>query len=186
MSIPQTIPAVAATAGTPTPVYTGAITAASTFIISKGVATITLNAASVPVGYHLGKQVTLWGFTTATYFNGEAVTVTSVNPALVQFTFNTTHSDVTLTSDAGNTAPAPIQKFRAVRVEADKGNTTHAIYVGDGSTSASRYTAELKYAGNQQFIWFGGDNVEGANIDASRIFIDTDSTGAKAQITLFY
>lgn len=183
MSIPQTIAAISATAATPTPIYTGAVTAAISFVISGGLATITLG--SLPAGYSVGHQVTLWGFTTATYFNALTITVTQNNPKLFTFSFPTTHANVGSTNDAGSTAPSPVQKFRAVRIEADKGNTTHAIYVGDLNVSASRYTAELKYAGVQQAIWIGGEDIAGQNIDASRIFIDTDSTGAKAQVTLF-
>lgn len=187
MSIPQTIPAVVATAGTPTPIFTGPVTAAVSFVISNGVATIILG--SLPTGYELGKQVTLWAFTTATYFNGTAVTVVANNHALNSFSFATTHADVASTADAGNTAPAPVQKYRAVRIEADKGNAANAIYVGDGNVSASRYTAQLLYsatAGLQQSLVFGGMEIMAQNVDASRIFIDATTTGAKAQITLFY
>jgi hypothetical protein len=184
MSVPQTIPAVSATAGTPTPVFTGAVTAAVSFSIANGLATIVLG--SLPAGYEPGKQVTLWGFSTATYFNGKAVTVSQNNPALFSFSFPFTHANVASTDDTGNTAPAPVQKFRGVRLEADKGNSSEAIYVGDGSVSASQYTAQLLYGGDQQAIWFGGPEVAAQNVDASRIFIDSSNTGAKVQVSLFY
>jgi hypothetical protein len=184
MSAIHTIAAVSATAGTPTPIYTGPVTAAVSFSISNGLATVVLG--SLPVGYGKGQKVTLWGFTTATYFNGLSVTVTENNPALFSFSFPTTEGNVGSTDDAGNTAPAPVQKFRAVRIEADKGNSTHGIYVGDSNVSSSRYTAQLLYGGVQQSIWIGGEGIVGQNIDASLIFLDTDSTGAKAQVSLFY
>lgn len=143
--------------------------------------------ASLPSGYEKGKQVTLWGFTTATYFNGLAATVIANNAARNSFSFTTTQGNVASTNDAGNTAPAPVQKFRAVRVEADKGNSTNAVYVGDLNVSATRYTAELLFgSGDQQSIWFGGPEAAAQNIDASRIFIDTSNTGSKVQVSLFY
>jgi len=189
MSNPQTIAAVSATAGTPTPIFTGAVTAAISFVISNGLATITMG--SLPAGYELGKQVTLWGFTTGTYFNGETVTVVSNNPALKSFSFTITHGNVGSTNDAGNTAPSPVQRFRAVRIEPDSGNgSSHVIYVGDKNVSSSRYTTVLYLNPASPpiptNIWFGGEGNLGQNIDASRIFIDTDSTGSKAQVTLFY
>jgi hypothetical protein len=187
MSILHTLVAVSATAGTPTPIHTGTVIVASSFSISKGIATIVLNAASLPsVGYNRGQQVTLWGFTTATYFNGDTVTVIANDFAQVSFSFATTYADVNSTSDAGNTAAVPLDKQRAVRIEADQNNSTHKIYVGDGyvtapgvsPVTAGRYTACLALAG-QISVELVGDN-----IDASRIFIDTDSTGATVQVTL--
>lgn len=191
MSVPRTIPPVIATAGTPTPVFTGTVTAAASFSIANGLTTIVLGSALPASGYNLGQQVTLWGFTTGTYLNGLAVTVTANNPAHNSFSFSTTHANVTSTTDAGNTAPAPVQKFRAVRVEvyAPPGSvdtSANAIFVGDGSVSATQYMAQLIYGGVQQSITFGGMEIEAANVDASRIFIDTPTTGSKAQVTLFY
>jgi hypothetical protein len=130
--------------------------------------------------------VTLWGFTTGTYFNGTVVTVTANNPALNTFSFATTHANVASTNDAGKTAPAPVQKYRAVRIEADFNNSTNALYVGDGNVATTRYTAQLLYNGVQQWIWFGGMEIEAQNVDASRIFVTSTTTGAKAQVTLFY
>lgn len=183
MSVPQTIPAVSATAGTPTPIYTGPVTAAVSFSIANGLATIVMG--SFPDGYGVGKQTTLWGFTTGTYFNGKVITVSQNNPEQNSFSFPFTQGNVASTNDAGNTAPAPTQKFRSVRIEADKSNSTEALYVGDGNVSASRYTCQLLYNGVQQAYEFGGSEVAAQNIDASRIFIDCSTTGAKAQVTLF-
>ena len=186
MATPQTIAAVAATAGTPTPIFTGPVTAAVSFSIANGLATIVLDADALPeIGYNLHQQVTLWGFTTATYFNGTTITITANNPPKVSFSFPTTHDDVASTDDAGNTAPKPFQSFHGVRIGADLGNTTKIIYVGDGNVSDSQYTAALTLAG-QTDIWFGGPENTGQNIDAHRIFIDTDETGSKAQVTLLY
>jgi hypothetical protein len=172
--IPQTIAAVSATAGTPTPIYSGTPVAAVSFSILNGVATIVL--ASLPnIGYNKSQQVTLWGFTTATYFNGLTVTSVANNPAALSFSFATTH-----------TAPDPAQKFRGVRIEPDKGNAASYIYVGDGNVSVTRYTTQLLWvSGAQNNIWFGGPENAAQNVDASRIFIDTSSTGSKAQVTLF-
>ena len=186
MSVPQTLPAVSATAGTPTPVYTGAVTAASSFVIKGGLATITLNASTLPFGYETGKAITLWGFTTATYFNGLTVNVVSNNTSNKSFSFKTTHADVSSTSDAGNTAISPTERFRGVRLEADKGNGTNAIYVGDGSVSASRYTTQLMYNSWSMYIWYGGDDVAAQDLDVSRIWVDTDSTGTKVQVSLVH
>jgi len=186
MSIPKTIPAVVTTAGTPTPIFTGAVISAVSYVILNGLATITLSSAFPSNGFNLGQQVTLWGFTTGTYFNGTVVTVTANNPALNTFSFATTHSNVTSTNDAGKTAPAPIQKYRAVRIEADFNNSTNALYIGDGSVSTTQYTAQLLYDSQQQSIWFGGQEILAQNVDASRIFVTSTTTGAKAQVTLFY
>jgi hypothetical protein len=184
MAIIRTLPAVQATAGTPTPVYTGTVTAAVSFSISGGLATIVLSAGSPPVAppfYNQWGQATLWGFTTATYFNGETVTIVSSNPAALSFSFHTTHADVASTNDAGSTAPAPTNTYRGVRIEADQGNSTHKIYVGDQSVTSSQYVACLTLTG-QLFVEF--HPFASQNIAANRIFIDTDSTGAKVQVTL--
>lgn len=179
MSEPRTIAAVSATSGTPTPIYTGTAIVSSSFVILKGLATVVLNTAALPsIGFNLGQQVTLWGFATATYFNGLTVTVTQNNPQAISFSFPTTHADVTSTSDTGNAAPSPVDKFRSVRIEIDAGASTHLIYVGDLKVSSSQYTAQLALA-TQLAVEFSGDN-----IDASRIFIDTDNTGTKAHVTL--
>ena len=54
-----------------------------------------------------GQQVTLWGFTTATYFNGKRISVLDNNPSTNSFRFYFTHADVAATGDAGETAPSP-------------------------------------------------------------------------------
>jgi hypothetical protein len=177
MSIMRVLPRVSATAGTPTPIYTGTVLAAVGFQITNGIATIT--CGSLPAnGYNLGQEVTLWGFTTATYFNGLTVTVTANNPALFQFSFNTTHANVSYTGDAGNTAMMPMTKYMKVRLEIDQAASTYKIYVGDKSVSSTQYTACLQLS-SQNWVEIDDDN-----IDASRIFIDTSNTGTYCQVTL--
>lgn len=204
MGMVRTLGAVTVTPGTPTPIYTGTIIAAVSFSISKGIATIVLGAANLPKnGYNgpngypeqngttgsafdihgpnsgNGQQVTLWGFTTATYFNGKTVTVLDNNPANGSFRFAFTHADVGSTSDAGNTAAIPVQRYRAVRLECGQGNGSDKVYVGDLNVSSSRYMAAISLA-NQLSIEIAGDN-----IPADRIFIDGDGADT-VQVALIY
>ena len=186
MGMIRLLGSVSATAGTPTPVYTGTVTPAVSFSIKNNVANIILNASSMPVGYSagqigasVGQQVTLWGFSTATYFNGKTVTVSQSDSTFNKFSFPFTHIDVVSTADTGNTAPAPFQHYRAVRLECSP-SATHTVYVGDGTVSSSQYMAALNPA-FQNFVEISGDN-----IPADRIFIDTDSTGTAVQVSLVY
>ena len=190
---PQTITPVSATNGTPTPVYTGPVTAAASVLIKNNLATITLNISAFPsIGYNAGQQVTLWGYTTLTYLNGKTITVSQNNPVLKTFSFPYTHADVNSTNDTGNTAPSPTQKFSCVHLEIDDQASTNAIFVGDGTVAApgtspvasGRYLTKLLLATNPS-VWIGGEGAVGQNIDASRIFVDTNHTGTEVQVTLF-
>jgi hypothetical protein len=191
----RVLTAVALTSGTPTPLVTGAVTAAVSFSITNNVATIVM--ASLPAaGYNPGSQfngfsgqagnvggdqVTLWGFTTATYFNGLAVTVTQNNPAANSFSFNFTHAGVGSTADAGNTAIAPRQGgYRSVRLEVDSAAGTSNVYVGDLNVSTTRYISNLKLAGQIAIT------VASGTIPAERLMATTDTNGTKLQVSLMY
>ena len=219
MGVVRTIGAVTATAGTPTPVYTGTIIPAVSFSILNGIATIILGAAALPTngyngpnGYPVqnattgskldiyggvsgqnnsggvqrgagganGQQVTLWGFTTATYFNGKTITVLDNNPSNGSFRFYFNHANVANTADTGNTAASPVQRYRTVRLECGQGNGTDLVYVGDLNVSSSRYVAALSLAG-QLAIEISSDN-----IPADRIFIDATSSSDTVQVSLIY
>lgn len=188
----RVIAPVVLTAGSRTPIYTGAVTAAISFSITNNIATIVM--ASLPgKGYNPpaynsptggppagGDQVTLWGFTTATYFNGVQATVISNNPAANSFSFNFTHANVGSTADAGNTAIAPAEQYRSVRIEVDKGAAAANVYVGDLSVSATQYAENLKLAGQIAVTLSSG------TIPAERIFCDTDTSTTKVQVSLQY
>lgn len=194
MGMPRTIGTVSSVNGALVPVFTGPVTAAVSFSITNGIATIVLGAGALPtVGYNGpngyppsnnskfdiyggingqssggpagGQQVTLWGFTTATYFNGTTVTVLDNDPVAGSFRFRFNHANVGSTNDAGNTAPIPVQRYRAVRIECAQNLGTDLVYVGDLNLSATRYVAALSLAG-QLAIEITGDN-----IPADRIFI---------------
>ncbi|HEV2523331.1 MAG TPA: hypothetical protein VGT24_13205 [Candidatus Acidoferrales bacterium] len=210
MSALRTISSVSATAGTPTPVYSGSVVSAISFSITNNIASIVLGAGNLPTnGYNgpngfpivnaegakqdiyggiagkgsqpgYGQQVTLWGFTTATYFNGKTVTVLDNDPSTGTFRFAFTHMNVASTADAGKTAPQPTEKYRAVRVEIDQSAGTAVLFVGDLNVSSSRYNAALTLAG-QIAVELSGDN-----IDASRMFLDTSVTGTLGHVTLVY
>lgn len=213
MGVPRTIGAVAVTAGTPTPVYTGTVIAAVSFSILKGIATIVLGAGNLtsngyngPNGFPEqngttgskfdiyggingsrgggpagGQQVTLWGFTTATYFNGKVVSVIDCDPVAGSFRFYFNHADVASAADAGKTAASPFQHYRAVRLECGQGNGTDFVYVGDLNVSSTRYVAALSLAGQLSV------EIASENIPADRIFIDgTTSTTDTVQVSLIY
>src|ERR1700676_1749719 len=112
-----------------------------------------------------GQQVTLWGFTTATYFNAKTITVLDCNPAAGSFRFYFANANVGSTNDAGKTAPIPTQRYRAVRIECSQTLGTDFIYVGDLNVSSTQYVAALSLAG-QLAVEVAGDN-----IPADRIFI---------------
>jgi hypothetical protein len=122
------------------------------------------NAGSSPQGSG-GQQVTLWGFTTATYFNGVTATILDCNPTNGSFRFYFTHANVGSTSDAGNTAPALKRQFRSVRLECSLTNSTNIVYVGDLNVSSTQYIAALSLTG--QSAW----EIQGENIRGDRIFI---------------
>jgi len=203
----RTIGAVTITAGTPTPVYTGTVIPAVSFSITNNIATIVLGAAALPkTGYNGangcptsngttnakfdivggtgavggGQQVTLWGFTTATYFNGKTVTVLDNNPTNGSFRFAFTHANVSSTNDAGNTAAAPVEQYRAVRLEAGQGNGTDLVYVGDLNVSSSRYAEALSLTGQIATV------ITSDNIRADRIFVDGTESTDTVQVSLIY
>lgn len=206
MGVPRTIGAVAVVAGTPTPVYTGTVIPAVSFSILNGIATIVLGAGALPKnGYNGpngyvapgqnfdihggingstggpagGQQVTLWGFTTGTYFNGKVVSVIDNNPLNNSFRFYFNHANVGSTADAGNTAASPFQHYRAVRLECTQSDSG-IIYVGDLNVSSTRYVAALSVAG-QIFVVIASEN-----IPADHIFIDGSHTGDSVQVSLIY
>ena len=187
----RVLSAVSLTAGTPTPVVTGTVTAAVSFSITGNIATIVMGSFPTfgynPPSYFSpnggppagGDQVTLWGFTTATYFNGKTVSVISNNPAANSFSFNFTHANVGSTGDAGNTAIAPKQ-YRSVRLETDQAAGAGKIYVGDLNVSSTQYAETLSLTGQIAVT------ISSGTIAADRIFCDTSATGTKVQVSLQY
>lgn len=194
MGVPRTIGTISSVNGALTPVFTGPVTAAVSFTITNNIATIFLGAGNLPtVGYNGpngyppsnnskfdiyggingqssggpagGQQVTLWGFTTATYFNGKTVTVLDNDPTTGAFRFYFTHANVANTGDTGNTAPIPVQRYRAVRIECAQNLGTDLVYVGDLNVSATRYIAALSLAAQLSI------EIAGENIPADRIWI---------------
>ena len=128
-----------------------------------------------------GQQVTLWGFTTATYFNGCTVTVLDCDPSRGSFRFYFNHANVSSTADAGNTAPIPVESFRSVRLECSQSNGTNIVYVGDLNVSSSRYITALTLTGQSAY------EVTGNNIRADRIFIDgSASSDCSVLVSVIY
>jgi len=129
-----------------------------------------------------GQKVILWGFTTATYFNGVVVTVLDNNPANNSFRFYFKNPDVASTSDAGKTAPTPFQHYRAIRLECSQSLSTDLIYVGDGNVSSTQYMACLSLAGQLSI------ELASENIPPEGIWIDTSGTASTDQclVTLIY
>ena len=164
-------PGAVGTAGSKVPCWSGPaanLLTATSFSILSGIATIV-----VANTFQAGQQVTLFGFTTATYFNGLTVQVLGASAAA--FTFTTTHANVTSTSDAGSVFPNPVERFRAVRIEIDQSAGAGKLYVGDLNVSSTQYSACLSLTGQIAFV------DSGEAIDASRIFIDTGTSGTKFQ-----
>lgn len=208
MGVLRTIGAVVATTGSRTPIYTGPVIAAVSFVILKGIATISLGAGNLPAngyngpdgqpipyvagGYNSnvgkqgkfpaagGQQVTLWGFTTATYFNGLTVSVIDCNPTLGTFSFYFNHANVASTADTGNTAAAPSEHYRSVRLECSQTNGADFVYVGDLNVSSTRYMAALSLTGEIAI------EIDSQNIPADRIFIDATASTDSVQVTLLY
>lgn len=135
------------------------------------------NSGGGPAG---GQQVVLWGFTTATYFNGKKISVIDCNPVNGSFRFYFNHANVASTADTGNTAASPFQHFRAVRLECSQSNTTDFVYVGDLNVSATQYMAALSLAGQLSVV------IASENIPADGIFIDGTHTGDSVQVSLIY
>ena len=191
MSQQRTIAAVTLTAGTPTPVYTGTVTAAASFSITNNVATIILGSALPAVGYNPGSyqgsgfpvggdQVTLWAFTTATYFNGKTVTVIANNPVAKSFSFAFTHANVGSTADTGNTAVAPTEQYRSVRLEVDQSAGAGKIFVGDLNVSSSQYAECLSLTAQIAAVIASG------TVPPERIMCDTSVSTTKVQVSLMY
>ena len=188
----------------------GVVIAAVSFSVSKGIATVVLNTTTFPkTGYcgpngfptsNLttgskfdiyggisavpagGQLVTLWGFSTATYFNGKRVTVIDCNPAAKSFRFYFNHADVSSTADAGNTAPSPQQHYRAIRLECSQALGTDLIYVGDSNVSSTQYMTVLSLAGEPSI------EIVGENIPPESLWIDTNGTSGNDQclVSLIY
>jgi len=186
----------------------GVVIGTASFSILKGIATVVLGAAlpkngyNGPNGYPVqngttgsqfdiqgvypapnGQQVTLWGFTTATYFNGKRITVLDCNPNKNSFRFYFTHADVNSTTDTtGFTAPSPAQHYRAIRLECSQSLGTDLIYVGDLNVSSSQYMAALSLAGQLSI------EIAGENIPPEGLFIDTSGSSGSDQVmvTLIY
>ena len=132
-----------------------------------------------------GQQVTLWAFSTATYFNGKTISVLdnipSANGNAGSFRFYFAHENVSSTADAGNTAPSPFQHYRALRLECSQTmGAGDFIYVGDLNVSSTRYVAALSLAGQLSV------EIAGENIPTDRVFIDGTTTADSVQVSLIY
>ena len=201
MGVPRTLGATLAVKGTPTPAvlaaagYTPAPIAVSAYTIVNGIATLTL--ASLPsngfngpnqaiAGYPAnpagGQQVTLWGFTNGTVFNGKKVTIVRNDPTAktIEFYFNSTNDSNT--ESGALAAPSPFQHYRAVRLECGQGLSSDVIYVGDLNVSSSRYMALLSLAGQLAI------EIASENIPPEGIMIDTSGSGSgdTVQVSLVY
>ena len=203
----RTLGLATASPGTPTPAvlaaayYTsanlavpGVVKTAATFSITNNIATVTFSTALPTNGFNgpnqsiqgnfpapNGQKVVLWGFTTATYFNGKVVNVIA-NPNPKSFSFYITNANVASTADTGNAAPAPAEHYRAIRLECSQALSTDLIYVGDSNVSSTQYMACLSLAG-QLSIEIASDN-----IPPEGIWIDTNGAGTidKVMVTLIY
>ena len=127
-----------------------------------------------------GQQVTLWGFTTATYFNAKVVSVIDCDPVTGSFRFYFNNADVASTNDAGKTAASPFQHYRAVRLECSQSLGSDIVYVGDLNVSSTQYVAALSLTG-QLSIEIAGDN-----IPADRIFITGTGSTDSVLVSLIY
>jgi hypothetical protein len=199
MGVPRTLGVATVVTGTPIPAvlaaagYTGVVIAAASFSIKNKIATIVLGSALPATGYNgpnnsiqgnfpapNGNQVTLWGFATATYFNGKKISVISNDPVAKSFSFYFNHADVTSTSDTGNTAPSPFQHYRAIRIECSQSLGADFIYVGDLNVSSTRYVAALSLLGQLSV------EIASENIPPEAVFIDGTTDGDSCQISLIY
>lgn len=166
------------------------VTAAVSFSINGGIAYVNLGAGNLPKnGYNGpqanfgaaagGQQVVLWGFTTATYFNGKQVTVLG-NDGSGTFWFAFNHANVASTNDAGNTAPVPFQHYRTLRIEVDPANSTDTVYLGDLNVSTSQYMAALTPAGQYSI------DIASENIPAERVWLIASGAADAVHATLIY
>lgn len=194
MGLIRTTPAVTV-GSSPIPAYAPNSVSAVSFSIKNGIATIVLGAGNLPANGYNGPQTSLgvtaggqqgilWGFTTATYFNGKNVTVLKNDPVAGSFSFYFNHADVASTNDAGNTAPVPFEHYRMVRIECDRGNGTDTVFVGDLNVSSSQYLVALTLAG-QLAIEVGGQN-NSQNIPADRIWMVASGVADKVHVSLAY
>lgn len=178
----------------------GVVIGTASFSIVKNIATITFTSgytgANFPAnGYNGpnnaiqgvfpppgGQQVVLWGFGTATYFNGKRVSVISNNPVTGSFSFYFVHANASGSDTTGLTAPIPAERYRAIRLECGQALSTDLIYVGDGNVSSTQYMACLSLVG-QLAIELAGDN-----IPPEGIWIDTSGTseGDVCQVSVVY
>jgi len=166
----------------PTPTFTPA-SAAQEFNSQTGQP---LNIQGYPKAPANGQKVILWGFTTTVglLLNGKVVTVIANNPAAGTFSFYFAHADDLSAglADAGNTAPAPFQHYRAIRLECSQALSTDLIYVGDGNVSSTQYMACLSLAGQLSI------ELASENIPPEGIWIDTSGSASTDQVmvTLIY
>lgn len=208
MGMVRTLGAALAVKGTPTPAvlaaagYTPAPLAVASFFIRNGVATIILGSEAFPAnglngpnqkiqGYPAnpagGEQVTLWGFGTATYFNGKKVSIISNDPGRKSFSFYFNHANVgsygSPTADtSGLVGPSPFQHYRAVRLECGASLSTDVIYVGDLNVSSSQYMAALSLASQLSV------EIASENIPPEGVMIDTSGSGPgdTVQVSVIY
>lgn len=128
-----------------------------------------------------GQQVTLWSFTTATYFNGKRITVLDNNPATNSFRFYFKHADVASTADTtGLTAPSPFQHYRVIRLECSQTLGTDIIYVGDLNVSSTQYMAALSLTGQFSI------EIAGENVPPEGVWITGTGPTDSCQVTLIY
>ena len=178
----------------------GVVIQASSYVIKNGVATVVLastlptNGYNGPNGYPVqnkttgskldiqgvypspnGQQVTLWGFTNATVFNGKRVSVIANNPKTNSFSFYIDSGDDSNT-DTGNTAPSPFQHYRVIRLECSQSLGSDLIYVGDLNVSSSQYMACLSLTGQLAI------EIASENIPPEGIFIDTNGSSETDQV----
>jgi hypothetical protein len=163
---------------------------ASSFSITNGIATIVLGSSLPVTGYEgpnfaigapagSGQQVILYGFSTATYFNGKKVTVLS-NNGTNSFSFAFTHTNVGSTSDSGYAAPCLFEHYRAVRIEVDQNNGSDFVYVGDLNVSTTQYVAALSVSGQLAI------EISSENIPAEGIWMVSTADTDKVHVSFLY
>jgi hypothetical protein len=187
MSVVRTLPSVTvATPGQRVPVYSGpaaALLTNTSYYISNGIAVFNVANTFTPNGAdNTVQQVNFYNFTTGTYFNGVVANVLWATPTQFAIAFN--HANVGSAgapqADAGNIFPTPRDQFQAVRVEIDKGAGSATIFIGDLNVSANQYAAHLSLTGQIAYVQSGN------KVDAHRIYIDTDTSATKVQVSGTY